>query len=330
VARSRERGFARPARRRWVRTRSENRPVSFHMEKEARPKPAELSNEELIGAVERIARFERRATAALVAHLAELDRRELHVAAGFRSPHEYCHGPRRPLGRARGDVRGTGADRRDPSGRGAALARTVPGPVHRERGLPGQTDPRPGAPGPARRSRRSRGRVRSGVGPAPREAREAEVRGDEPAAVQEGRCEPGSTRLARRTCGGASGDRRPGRETVHVRRPGRTAVHGALGTRVRAPSGACARRAGHGREPLAPLSHPQRVRRPPPLRAPKRPAGRARSAAALRSRSGSAAGNSARNECGVRRGSPRARAGLRSRSRRDWSAGALRASPADG
>jgi hypothetical protein len=52
--------------------------------------PADLSNEELISAVDRLARGEQRTTATLVAHLAELDRRELYAALGYQSVFEYC------------------------------------------------------------------------------------------------------------------------------------------------------------------------------------------------------------------------------------------------
>jgi len=62
------------------------------METRKRPSPAELSNEELVATLDRLARCESRVTAVVVAHLAELDRRELHTVAGFRSLHEYCTG----------------------------------------------------------------------------------------------------------------------------------------------------------------------------------------------------------------------------------------------
>ena len=78
------------ARRARVRTRPENAPVSSRREHRKRPSPAELSNEDLLATLDRLARYESRVTAVLVAHLAELDRRELHTAAGFRSLHEYC------------------------------------------------------------------------------------------------------------------------------------------------------------------------------------------------------------------------------------------------
>jgi hypothetical protein len=60
------------------------------MSNHARLTPADLSNEELVTAVDRLARGEQRTTATLVAHLAELDRRELYAALGYQSVFEYC------------------------------------------------------------------------------------------------------------------------------------------------------------------------------------------------------------------------------------------------
>jgi hypothetical protein len=54
-------------------------------------RPADLTNDELLGAVERLAVSERTTTAELVAHLVELESRQLHVAAGFKSLFLYCH-----------------------------------------------------------------------------------------------------------------------------------------------------------------------------------------------------------------------------------------------
>jgi len=53
--------------------------------------PSHLSNDELMAAVARLAGDERVVTARLIAHLAEIDRRELHVPAGFASLYIYCH-----------------------------------------------------------------------------------------------------------------------------------------------------------------------------------------------------------------------------------------------
>jgi hypothetical protein len=52
--------------------------------------PADLSNEELVAALDRLARGEQRSTATMIAHLAELDRRKLDAEAGYQSPFEYC------------------------------------------------------------------------------------------------------------------------------------------------------------------------------------------------------------------------------------------------
>jgi hypothetical protein len=52
--------------------------------------PGRLSDEELLARVHRLARHEHAATAALVAHLAELDERRLHVAQGYSSLFVYC------------------------------------------------------------------------------------------------------------------------------------------------------------------------------------------------------------------------------------------------
>ena len=60
-----------------------------------------VTDDELVSEVERLARCERDATARLVAHLAELDARRLHLGAGFSSLFAYLHG-RAPALRARG------------------------------------------------------------------------------------------------------------------------------------------------------------------------------------------------------------------------------------
>jgi hypothetical protein len=52
--------------------------------------PSLLSDEELLGEVKRLAAEERRAAAALVAHLVEVEDRRLHLAAGFSSLFTYC------------------------------------------------------------------------------------------------------------------------------------------------------------------------------------------------------------------------------------------------
>jgi uncharacterized glyoxalase superfamily metalloenzyme YdcJ len=51
---------------------------------------ARLSDRALLAQVEDLARQEREATAALVAHLAELEARGLHLAAGYPSLFDYC------------------------------------------------------------------------------------------------------------------------------------------------------------------------------------------------------------------------------------------------
>ena len=51
-----------------------------------------LSDDELLAEVSRLARCEREVTADLVAHLAELETRRLHLAAGFPSLFAYCTG----------------------------------------------------------------------------------------------------------------------------------------------------------------------------------------------------------------------------------------------
>jgi len=53
--------------------------------------PSHLSDGALIAEVERCARDERQATAQLVAHLAELDARQLYLGAGKSSLFTYCH-----------------------------------------------------------------------------------------------------------------------------------------------------------------------------------------------------------------------------------------------
>jgi len=61
------------------------------MEKRLRPPPQELTDQQLVKEVRRLARLEERVVAALVAHLVEVDRRELHVAAGYETMFDYCH-----------------------------------------------------------------------------------------------------------------------------------------------------------------------------------------------------------------------------------------------
>jgi len=53
-------------------------------------KPIQLSNPELLDEVKRLAGCEREATADLIIHLAEVERRELHHAEGFASMFAYC------------------------------------------------------------------------------------------------------------------------------------------------------------------------------------------------------------------------------------------------
>jgi hypothetical protein len=52
--------------------------------------PSHLTDEQLLGAVQRLAARERDSTAELVAHFVELEARQLHLAAGFTSLYEYC------------------------------------------------------------------------------------------------------------------------------------------------------------------------------------------------------------------------------------------------
>jgi hypothetical protein len=49
-----------------------------------------LSDAELVARVKSLAARERRATALLVAHLAELDTRDIHLRAGYPSLFVYC------------------------------------------------------------------------------------------------------------------------------------------------------------------------------------------------------------------------------------------------
>jgi hypothetical protein len=49
-----------------------------------------LSDDALLAGVKSLARDERRATAVLIAHLAELEERRLYLAEGFSSPFTYC------------------------------------------------------------------------------------------------------------------------------------------------------------------------------------------------------------------------------------------------
>ena len=51
---------------------------------------AELSDTDLLARVERLVHSERQATAALVAHLAEIANRKLYVAQGYASLFSYC------------------------------------------------------------------------------------------------------------------------------------------------------------------------------------------------------------------------------------------------
>ena len=53
------------------------------------PMVAELSNQELLARVTQLAAREREATAALIAHLAELDARRLYLAEGYSSLFTY-------------------------------------------------------------------------------------------------------------------------------------------------------------------------------------------------------------------------------------------------
>jgi hypothetical protein len=52
--------------------------------------PAHLTDEQLLGAVQRLASRERDSTADLVAHFVELEARRLYLGAGFSSLYEYC------------------------------------------------------------------------------------------------------------------------------------------------------------------------------------------------------------------------------------------------
>jgi hypothetical protein len=60
------------------------------MESSLRPPPHKLTDQDLVAEVQRLARLEQRAAAALVAHLVELDRRQLFVPAGYKSLFVYC------------------------------------------------------------------------------------------------------------------------------------------------------------------------------------------------------------------------------------------------
>ena len=51
---------------------------------------SQLSNQELLARVKSLAEGERQATAALIAHLAELDERRLYLAEGCSSLFTYC------------------------------------------------------------------------------------------------------------------------------------------------------------------------------------------------------------------------------------------------
>jgi len=50
----------------------------------------QLSNQEVVARVKRLAQQEREATAALIAHLAILDERQLYLAEGCASTFTYC------------------------------------------------------------------------------------------------------------------------------------------------------------------------------------------------------------------------------------------------
>jgi hypothetical protein len=52
--------------------------------------PSHLSDDDLVARVKSLARYEREATASLIAHLAELDARRLYLGAGFSSLFTYC------------------------------------------------------------------------------------------------------------------------------------------------------------------------------------------------------------------------------------------------
>lgn len=54
------------------------------------PSPSDLTDAQLIARVARLSGCERRVTAALIAHLAEFERRSLHLGAGFPSLFLYC------------------------------------------------------------------------------------------------------------------------------------------------------------------------------------------------------------------------------------------------
>jgi len=54
--------------------------------------PAHLTDEQLLGAVKRLAARERSSTAELIAHFVELEARRLYLGAGFTSLYEYCRG----------------------------------------------------------------------------------------------------------------------------------------------------------------------------------------------------------------------------------------------
>ena len=50
----------------------------------------DLTDAQILGRVTRLSRCERRVTARLIAHLAEFERRSLHLGAGFPSLFVYC------------------------------------------------------------------------------------------------------------------------------------------------------------------------------------------------------------------------------------------------
>ena len=66
---------------------SEIRMIKSHMQNHT---PSHLSNDALAAEMQRFVQCERKATADLVAHLAEFERRGLHLAAGFPSLFAYC------------------------------------------------------------------------------------------------------------------------------------------------------------------------------------------------------------------------------------------------
>jgi hypothetical protein len=60
------------------------------MENTLRPPPHELTDQKLLEELPRLARVEEHAACVLVAHLVEMERRQLDRAAGYRSIFDYC------------------------------------------------------------------------------------------------------------------------------------------------------------------------------------------------------------------------------------------------